>query len=316
MKSKKFTLLILPILFFLFILVGYLNYNYYKPYKNVLWIQNCFIKKDEYAKSINEQKIVFTSGSNTLYGINAKSIEENLGIPTVNSAIHAGLRTDYILYRAKNILASGDIIILPFEYQNLIWNGEIDKTQRDYLFTHDIEFFKNNKDLSNQIKAIYSISLLELAKSIFDRQRKLVEIDTKIGFNSKTLNRNGDETNKDGQKIDLSNRKPFEPPAKPYIETFGLKKIKEFSNWCIENNVKLYVTFPNSITHKEYFENNYLEYFDFLINYFKQNNIEVIGKPEDTLYPIEYFYDTNYHMNTFGSEIRTNEFIEKMKKLI
>ena len=51
-----------------------------------------------------------------------------------------------------------------------------------------------------------------------------------------------------------------------------------------------------------------------MLEYFEKNNIKVIGKPTDSLYSIEYFYDTNYHMNSYGAKIRTYEFLEKFKE--
>ena len=314
MSSKKFlilNILFIPVIFSFFII---LNFYFYKVPFSTLWVNNSFIKKDNYAKSISENKIVFTSGSNTLYGMETNIIEKELNIPTVNMAIHAGLKTEYILHRAKNILKSGDIIILPMEYQNFTWDGKVEEAYRDYVLTHDKEYFKN-MPLKEQFGFIFSITPYELIKSMIEQRRTIIEPEIGKAYNSNTLNKNGDETYKEGTKTGFRTI-PFELPNPYNIETYGLLKIKEFSKWCKENNIKLFVTFPNTVNLKEYYEEPYISYFNFLIDYFEKNNIKVIGKPTDSLYPIEYFYDTNYHMNSYGAKVRTFSFLEKLKQQI
>lgn len=312
MSSKKFLYILVLFLFLITIFFGIMNFLFYKVPQSTIWIDNCFIKKEDYSKSILSKKIVFTSGSNTLFGMETNIIEKELNIPVVNMAVHAGLKTDYILYRAKKNLNSGDIIILPFEYQDLTWNGEADETRRDYILTHDKDFFLQELNLKEKLLMIYSITPINLINSINEKLTITKEPEVGRGLTSVTLNKNGDETYKEGFLHKKYN--PFILPEK--YETLGLEKIKDFSKWCKENNIKLFITFPNTINHKEYFEESYITYFNELLKYFDENKIEVIGKPADSLYPIDYFYDSNYHMNNKGSKIRTYDFLSKLKKQI
>ena len=312
MTNKKFIFLSIPFLAVVFSFFIILNLYFYKVPFRTLWINNSFIKKDNYAKSIKENKIVFTSGSNTLYGMETNIIEKELNIPTVNMAIHAGLKTEYILHRAKNILISGDIVILPMEYQNFTWDGKVEETYRDYVLTHDKEYFKN-MTTKEQFNFIFSITPYGLVKSFIEQKRILKDLEIGKGYTVLTLNKNGDETYKEGTKTGFKTI-PFELPNPYNIETYGLLKIKEFSKWCEDRNIKLFVTFPNTVNLKAYYEEPYTNYFNFLLEYFEKNNIKVIGKPTDSLYSIEYFYDTNYHMNSYGAKIRTYEFLEKFKE--
>lgn len=309
MNSKIFLYILMAFFILITISFGMMNFFFYKVPQSTIWIDNCFIKKDSYAKSILDKKIVFTSGSNTLYGMETNIIEKALNIPVVNMAIHAGLKTDYILYRAKKILNSGDIIILPFEYQNLTWDGEEEESRSDYVLTHDKDFFLKELSLKEKLSMIYSITPINLINSLKEQLSITKEAQIGKGYTSITLNKNGDETYKDGYTN--KKHKPFELPERH--ETLGLEKIKDFNKWCKENNIRLFVTFPNTINHKEYFQEPYNKYFNTLLEYFSENKIEVIGKPVDSLYPINYFYDTNYHMNKKGAEIRTEEFLGKLK---
>ncbi|MEV9617112.1 hypothetical protein [Aliarcobacter butzleri] len=314
MTDKKFIILSIPLLITIFILLMIFNFYFYKIPFGTLWIHNSFIKKDNYAKSIQNTKIVFTSGSNTLFGMETNIIEKELNIPTVNMAIQGGLKTEYILYRTKNILKTGDIVVLPMEYQNLTWNGNIEETYRDYVLTYDKNYF-NNMPIKEQLSFLFSITPYKLVKSSIDKKRTLIEPEMEKTYNSNTLNKNGDVIYKEGTKTGFKTI-PFELPNPYNIETYGLLKIKEFAKWCEDNKIKLLVSFPNTVNLKEYYDKPYTNYFNFLINYFEKNNIQVIGKPTDSLYPIQYFYDTDYHLNNYGAKIRTYKFLEELKKVL
>ena len=87
---------------------------------------------------------------------------------------------------------------------------------------------------------------------------------------------------------------------------------------------KITDTVPKFISVKDNIQKKYKKkYLDqiiknknFLKEYFNENNIEVIGTPHDSMYPLKYFYDTHYHMNTKGSKIRTKELIKIIKSKI
>lgn len=312
MKNKNFLYITIISFVCITILSGVFNHVFYKVPQSTIWINNCFLKKDNYAKSISNNKIVFTSGSNTLYGMETETIEKELNIPVVNMAIHAGLKTDYILYRAKNILNKGDIIILPFEYENFIWDGEESDTRTKYVLTHDKNFFINELNLKEKLSMLYSIKPSDLVFSILEQSKPAKEKPIGLAYTSITLNKNGDETYKSGTEKKLYNQqKPFELPLSEV--TLGLKKINEFNNWCIKNGIKLFVTYPNIIKQKSFSEDSYKDFFITLSEYFQKHNISIIGKATDSMYPVNYFYDTRYHMNKEGAKVRTNEFLSKLK---
>lgn len=313
MSSKKFLVYIFIFLFTMIVVFSVTNYYFYKVPKGSLWIFKCFEKKDAYAKSIDRQKIVFTSGSNTLYGMETGLIEKKLNIPTVNMAIHAGLKTDYILYRVKQILKEGDIVIIPFEYENLVWDGEQSQTRTDYILTHDKIYFKNELSLYDKISLIFAITPSNLLKAVSDQMKTLEEQKIGQGYTSVTLNKNGDETFKEGvlEKINHTNHKAFE--VKEFKETKALKLIKDFSKWCKKNNITMFITFPNTIQNIKYESKEYLNYFDNLKNYYTDNGIQFLGQPQDTFFPVNYFYDTRYHMNSEGAKIRTENFIKELE---
>jgi hypothetical protein len=73
------------------------------------------------------------------------------------------------------------------------------------------------------------------------------------------------------------------------------------------NNVQIFVVFP-AIPVNEY--NSQEKNFSALYNLIATElEIPVLGKPEEFLYPEEFFYDTVYHMNGVGREHHTQDII-------
>ena len=167
---------------------------------------------------------------------------------------------------------------------------------------------------------LFTIDPLQLLKSI--KQQYFVAIkepEPGKGYSSVSLNKNGDHMYKKGRKETMFIPNLHKPIKLEYDFTGdekGLEDIKKFSIWCKNNNINFFMTFPNTISHKEYFEEPYLSYFNHLMNYFNSHNINVIGKPSDAFYDLELFYDTNYHMNNKGAIIRTNNLIKQLDKIL
>ncbi len=62
-----------------------------------------------------------------MFGMRTKDISEKLKIPAYNLAVHAGLGLDFILDDAKKTLKSGDVVILPLEYNHFSFKRGNDK---------------------------------------------------------------------------------------------------------------------------------------------------------------------------------------------
>ncbi len=314
MSTKKFNLsllFVIPIIF-----AGYflsVHYFYFDNKDDSFSVETYFDFKESQANSIKGNKILFTSGSNNFLGIRAYQVEEEFNVPAVNMAIHAGLRAEYILNRLKRTAKPGDMIILPFEYSNFGYNGEPSVTLNKYVLSYDKAYVDDQYSLVDRLKLLSSISLLDLGNSILYSANENDVIEKRTEF-LKNINRNGDMLNITEHDSLKTKKNPFILPKPFDLETKGLKAIKEFDIWCKKNDIALFITFPNLIKEKAYSNKKYQAYFNHLLDYFKTNNIEVIGEPEDAMYPKELFFDSEYHLISKGSDFRTADFIQLLKE--
>lgn len=306
-KSKSWLLGVLFALLVLFTLHGLLIYFIYKSPEP--WIYNVLTKKEQQAQKIQTPKILITGGSNVVFGVRSADIQKSLGVASVNIGANAGLEIDYILARAKRVLKSGDTVILPLEYEHFVKSDNLNQLRIAYILAYDKEYF-HTLSFVEQLKYLYSISLDEFIMSLFKSNKE-------INYDSKTIDTNGDETANNNQaKIEsFIHRKSHQQTVhlKPFEDSFGSRAIVNFALWCKKNNIKCYVSFASTIDFEIYHTKEYQQYFDRLVAYFRANNVDILGHPNDFLFDVKYFYDTNYHLNDKGMSIRTQKIIQMLQ---
>lgn len=289
-------------------------YFYYTDEKdNSFSIETYFKFKDGAAQQIKGDKILFSSGSNNFLGIRASRIEDNFNVPTVNLSIHAGLGTTYIIERVKRVAKEGDMVILPLEYGNLTFDGNESVVLNKYLLSYDKPYFNTRFDFTEKLSILSSISILDLLSNAIDPLSEEEKAQLRSKF-LKDLNKNGDMLNMTQHDPLRTIMNPFKLPDPIDKETMALKTISNFNTYCKEHAIYLYITFPNIVDDEAYGTEKYNAYFRFLKSYFKKNQIPVLGAPQDGMYERELFFDSEYHLISKGSDIRTADFIEIMNK--
>lgn len=258
--------------------------------------------------NVEGNRIIFNSGSNTMYGVKTKEITKRIGIPTYNLAINAGLDIEYIILQSQSILRPGDIIILPLEYM-MFDNETYGEHAFEYYMVHQKKDLLKHS-LKRNIKYFFAYSPYDRFADTFNAK----SIKLGIFKYPNRLNDHGDMEGNIGNNFKTENASPL--PIQPFKkETAGLALIKEFRDWCEKKDILLIVTYPNAIDLMEYKNNpNYVQYFASLEKYFMDNNIETIGHPEDSFLEEEYFYNTHYHLNQKGMTVRTNNMINLLLK--
>ncbi len=315
MVYKTFVLKTLVSLFLFILLYGLIVYFLYERPISTNWIEQCYKIKDDKARSIQTSKIVFTAGSNVLMGINTEQIEKVLKIPTVNHGVHFLLGTDYIIYRTKQILKRGDTVVMPMEYANITWDGQVTDTLAGYILTNDKNYL-STLSLLKQMMIIYSITPGKFYKVLLTKiptiKRKLL----KSGYSANTLNSNGDETDNINKKgIYKSRSTGFSKPKDDLLEYRGLRSIIEFSKWCKTNGVQFYFQYPNMLQIGRSDQKNYSDFQKQFEKILLSNDIQVLGTPEDSFFKRKYLYDTKYHLNQDGMSIRSQRFIDSILDL-
>lgn len=84
------------------------------------WVEAVVQRKKDSAARKTGGRLIILAGSSGWYGFRVKPMEEILGVPVVNMAVHAGLSIEGVSRDALSIARPGDAILMAFEYEQFL----------------------------------------------------------------------------------------------------------------------------------------------------------------------------------------------------
>lgn len=334
-------------LFFVFIGLLYCLFYIFLLEKNNLngqyWIKNVeYVKDDIMHQFENEERILIFSGSNGMFGFNSLMLEEVFGKKTVNMAFNAGVPFSYIVHKIKKYAKQGDVILLPLEYVHYFREDHSTNSILD-MFTwnkkyfyelHPIEKIKvmfaytNNKILLDAFLSILQSNTLpkgvlkekEIPKeSVLNRFKSNIFKENKtIEYRFDTLNQRGDVTNHNGTQKNLFKEKDIFYSSNDPISRSFIKNHQELYEYSIKNNFNIYYLHPSTMRNKNYNLNKKMhrQKADALLLKLKGYNVNILGNPIKYNFEPKYMYNTTYHLNQEGANLRTQYVITDLTKFI
>ncbi|NIK92535.1 hypothetical protein GZ212_10280 [Mangrovimonas sp. CR14] len=251
---------------------------------------------------INSPKIILAGGSNLAFGINSEKIQKDLSIPVVNLGLHAGLGLEFIINELKTSIKKDDIIILSIEYFLEKKGSYRLKTYTKTLYPNASKYFKKN------MKEDISIHIEKTRKNLksINQSRK---VDTSFSiYSRKGFNKFGDVVS----HLDLI---PPKEIANRTILSYriweGIEILNDFFDYANSIGVHVFFIYPN-YPKSEYKKNKKI--IDKLHQDLMSNLlIETLGTPKDFIFNDSLFFDTIYHLNKEGRNLRTIRLIELLK---
>ncbi|EOO04742.1 hypothetical protein IAW_06056 [Bacillus cereus str. Schrouff] len=246
--------------------------------------------KDNYAKGIIGNKRLIIGGSDVLYAFNTSEMNKKLKIPTINYGTNVGMGLGYLLDMAKYNLKKGDQVILCLAY-SLYYKKPYDIFAYEYYRMYDQ---KKLKRFSYKDKVYFFLANMKLNFSYVQKKFEITDCGAYVKIR--------------GTKLERKKEKPLRFPEK-FEETHSIRKLQEFRQYCLDNNIDVKLTFPSTLYFSSYTENRYLnELYDYL-----KLNFNCIGKPESFLVPKGQIYNSLYHVNEIGQNRRTQSLINYLE---
>lgn len=286
-------------------------------YKTENWVVVAQREKRQEALSVRERKILIVSGSNSLFGLSAEIISKEIGLPTVNFAVHAGLGIQYILDEPKNYLKPGDIVLLPLEYNLYISGNDIQDLYLRHVLSNDTVYFSNLNELE-KINHIVKLPLTDIFMSIYTGSSKDEIVNSlkqksygKNCYTGFTLNEYGDETCNIGVKPSAKFFDQFAIPA--HYEIDKGNAIESFINWCNVHNIQVIGLYPVMERREEFYSGKYRRFFDAVKEYYRNQKTAILGSPYEAMLPNRLMFNSNYHPSDEGRKYRTEQVISLIK---
>jgi hypothetical protein len=252
------------------------------------YMANINLKKE--LLNVEDKKLILVGGSSFGFSINSTVLEYDLDYDVINYGLHAGLGAKYMLDQIFNYTNDGDIVVLGFEYP--LYYGEKDNSL--ILLSNNIQNIYKNILIE---KYIYRLNIL--LKSLYPYIRNGV-FPQDLVYRSDAIDFNGDiisHLDLPNKSIDFENKIVISSDL-IFDEIFKFIKFQE------KKGVRVYITFPP--IPKSYYAYNFLfidEISNKVYDFFPKH---VISSHKDYVFDDNFFYDTVYHMNNEGRNIRAN----------
>lgn len=261
------------------------------------------IDKHKRMASQTSPRLIIMGGSNAFYGMNSAKLSDSLHMNVVNMALFGGLGLDFMLNQLKGSVKKNDVVVLSIEY---------------FLFpecysTEDIvRYYPADKQYLENYKAAFYEPWLNVFKVNIESVQNFVltpvKMNSSIYVHSRMINKYGDAVGY------LNYEKPPFPPAEKleYRYYEGIERLNKFNAWAKGIGAKVYFTFP-PLPVSDYTIN--LAVIDhYYADLKKDLKIQLLCAPAEMIFSDDLFYDSHYHLDKVGREIRTKRLIKMLMR--
>jgi len=281
------------------------------------WVYDVYGKKTAIAKKIDGEKIVIVSGSNALFGVDSKMLERAFEKPVVNYGVNAGVLLPYTLYKAKEVINKGDVVLLPLEYPMYNYDGVANSQMIDYIFARDIEAF-NTLSLYEQFGMVWSVEF----KRILDGYSGYVNKPIKRGlYGAHNVDGHGDQRKTSlkyktkGIKKELDSLVANSYGADFDADSLGFTYLEEFVTWC-ERKGAICIFMPSTLMWFDSYKSVASErwFYENIADVVRSKGWKFVGVPYEYMYDKKFYFNTDFHLTNKGREMRTKKMIKDLEK--
>lgn len=338
------------IVFYFISLIFCIQFTNLAVFQNAeLWLKDTYHVKDMINNQpTHKQRILVVGGSSTLFGFNGAMVEANTSFRFINYGTHAGLPINYHIDKIISQAKNNDIVILPLEFSYYISNTPIDNyayiqkmivwggDYRKYIDKQHIilAFVKNDPTkilLENGGQLIRDILKQQniTIENILDKKQNLTPINSIEdvvfvscqsfgwdGYKYQSLSPTGDFCSQSGSSMLDSQHSYLSKDLQ--VSSFFISEYKRLESFAKAHNIKLFLIYPPtmenplfSLDDKETFTK-----IENLKQELAKHDIKIYGDFRDFHFDRKYFFDTAYHLNAEGANLRTYYFLKQLPKML
>ncbi len=270
------------------------------------------IDKHYRLEQLASPKLIFIGGSNLGYGINSEEIEAALGFPVVNMGLHAGFGIRYMMNEIKYAINKNDIVVISPEYEHFVSN-EMANGEK-VLMALLVDVNRNNMRYIPLVQWYYLFPLgfeYGVSKLLRNQIDIMDEGDVESYekyYKRSSFNKYGDEV----MHYDYPNQKIVADGASSlvYASNDAFKYIKDFYRFVEEKGATIYLLPPVLMQSVAQHQRDMILSIEDIL---KQQGTPFVSSTETFFYEDSLFFNTPYHLNKQGVDIRTNSIIKILK---
>jgi hypothetical protein len=271
------------------------------------------IDKEALLEKEGQNRILFAGGSNLAFGLDSSKIETRFGRDAINLGLHGSLGLCYMLKEVSDGARSGDVVIFIPEYEQFFGKVAYGPLGLEMLEVNPralklLNCWQQGFEVAKRIGTYNLGNIEEFPKAWLQRANtasrqpeQVVMHDTDLPIYARTaFNENGDMVRHLGRPSQDFWRDHIDR-LKGEINAAAVARVKKTAKALRSRGIAFHVVFP--AIPKSYWKVNR----DLANRVAKHLESLSANTPESSVYEDSLFFDTNYHLNEQGREIRTRE---------
>jgi len=279
------------------------------------WIEQAYAYKLSLAKAVDQPRLLVVAGSAAMFGVDSKALAAELGRPVVNLGVNAGILSPYIQRYAREAIKPGDWVLLPVEYPLFSGRYSISQPLVDYWWAHP-GFRSLDLNLVQIAQLVWHTPVYRMIQGY----QGLPAVSPAKGlYGPHNLDANGDQINSDASQQEIWMKQLVEQST---VERYGEQAHGWDANWAswkaLADEIKaaggcaIFVP-PPLLDRPAYHHGKEKRFYASFADQARSQGLDYVGSAVDTLYPMERFFDTNYHLNAASRQVYTRYLIDVTK---
>lgn len=279
------------------------------------------VDKINRAESIKSPKIVIIGDSNVAYGFDSALLESHFDMPVVNFGLHDGLGQAFHTELLRKSIKRGDIVVIApatysdestiVKYPFLAW----------LLVENDISLWDriSDADQKEMMQNVYSYIRRGVRNEVLGCLVKIKKVLNQENAVSTSYIRGAFNEYGDNDFAEYETEITLDGVLRVEQAFFPTGRLSEtmrnywngYNEYVKSKGAFLVMSAPPILNIRL----RYTEQLDGIQGDLEsQITFPMISELSDYVYPIEYFYNTNLHLNRSGKAIRTNQLIKDLEK--
>jgi hypothetical protein len=279
------------------------------------WVEQAYSYKLARASAVEQPRLLIVAGSGAMFGLDSARIAQALGRPVINLGVNAGVQSLFILAYARQALRPGDWVLLPLEYPLYHDRQRVNYSTLDYWLSHP-----GGRALGITTWQALSIYWQTPVARVWSGYRGLPAQGGGRGlYGPHNLDELGDQLNSRASQQEAWMREAVERSAS---ERYGMQASSFNANWSSWRELAWWVEAhggcalfvpPALLDRPEYHNDPEMAYYKKIPEMARANGLRYVGSPFDFMYPLDFFFDTNYHLTAEARTVHTARLLELIR---
>lgn len=280
------------------------------------WVFDAYQHKIAAADKAPGPRVLVVAGSNALFGIDSGQLEAFWNRPVINLGVNAGLGLPYILDLSERVARAGDVILMPMEYALYLDDGAANAQIIDYVIGRDADYW-HRLSFFRRLEFAFGMTPERWLQGL----QHLPDAAVTSGiYGAHHLDARGDQTHSTAadrtaaDKAAVSASISWHYGARAAQEKGGWSLISAYAKWAQKNDVCV-IAVPTVLLHHDQYEQDPQEaaFYASLPGRITALGIPYVGSPKDFMYPAEWLFNTDHHLQDWARVQHTARLIKLLK---